>query len=540
MRKVTVYDTRDQTPELPNAADGTPHQLTLPVAGTTVAAQRARHRVVAAVRAWDIRLGEARLGAVELVVGELIANAVQHAGAGPITVNVRQNGPELMVDIHDADTDLPRATAAHRDCESGRGLLLISEFADRHGVELSASGKRCWAAFDLPLSPNSKESAMTPAPSTPAATPRVIDCFTGPWEFLSNYSAAPVRLDGVPYPTVEHAYQAAKTLDETVRARIADDPDPDEAKRLGRQHADRADWEEAKVPVMRSLVGQKFQDPALRERLLATGTAELVEGNDWGDEFWGVCGGHGQNTMGLILMAVREQARRERKPAVQGDGSGAPTTDIAGALGCAAQARIPTVHGVFTAWGYRNVLEGGEHLALTLGRIRGAERVLVRVHSECLTGEALGSLRCDCGPQLDAAMAAVAAEGSGVILYLRGHEGRGIGLLAKLRAYALQDAGFDTVDANASMGLPADARDYRIAARVLADLGVRSVRLLSNNPDKAEALTALGVEVAERLSLLVAANIHSLEYLRTKRDRMGHDLPGLPEATDLVGAEYAS
>ncbi|MFF2727593.1 GTP cyclohydrolase II [Streptomyces sp. NPDC058008] len=511
-----------------------------------MAAQQARHRIVAAIRAWDIRLGEARLGAVELVVGELIANAAQHAGAGPITVNVRQNGPELIVAVHDTGTDLPRATAVDPDSESGRGVLLISEFADRHGAELSAAGKRCWAAFDLPLSSNSKGSAMTPAPSTPATTPRAIDCFTGPWEFLSNYSAAPVQLDGALYPTVEHAYQAAKTLDETVRARIAEDPDPDEAKSLGRQHADRADWEEAKVAVMRSLVGQKFQDPALRERLLATGTAELVEGNDWGDEFWGVCAGHGQNTMGLILMAVREQARREQDPATERHDSGAPATDIAGALGCAAQARIPTAHGVFTAWGYRNVLEGGEHLALTLGRIRGAERVLVRVHSECLTGEALGSLRCDCGPQLDAAMAAVAAEGSGVILYLRGHEGRGIGLLAKLRAYALQDAGFDTVDANASMGLPADARDYRIAARVLADLGVRSVRLLSNNPDKAEALTALGVEVAERLPLLVAANIHSLEYLRTKRDRMGHDLPGLPEATDLVGttdligAEYAS
>ncbi|NBM14461.1 GTP cyclohydrolase II [Streptomyces sp. GC420] len=384
------------------------------------------------------------------------------------------------------------------------------------------------------------EEAMTAARRRPTP-PRVIDRFSGPWEFLSNYSAATVQLDGLPYPTVEHAYQAAKTFDGAARARIAGEPDPDEAKRLGRHYADRGDWEEAKVVVMRSLVEQKFQDPALRGKLLATGSAELVEGNDWGDEFWGVCAGRGQNTMGLILMAVREQARREQEPTARSDLKVPPPAgDGAAGLGCAAQARIPTGHGVFTAWGYRNVLQGGEQLALTLGRVRDAQRVLVRVHSECLTGEALGSLRCDCGPQLDAAMAAVAAEGAGVILYLRGHEGRGIGLLAKLRAYALQDAGFDTVDANASMGLPADARDYRVAAQMLADLGVRSVRLLSNNPDKVEALTALGVDVAERLPLLVEANRHSLDYLRTKRDRMGHDLPGLPEPVDSSDVEHAS
>ncbi|MER6498379.1 GTP cyclohydrolase II [Streptomyces sp. NPDC001455] len=514
------------------------HQLSFPVVGTTHAVRETRHRLVAAVSAWDIRLGEERLGGIELVAGELIANAVLHAGAGPITVDVRLDGTELVVAVHDTDPVLPRTTTAGPEAESGRGLLLVAEYADRCGTGPTTSGKRCWAAFDLSPSSNSEEGAMTPAPAMPTPSPRAIDRFTGLWEFLSNYSAATVRLDGVEYPTVEHAYQAAKTLDRSIRTRIAGEPDPDEAKRLGRRHADRPDWEEAKVAVMRSLVEQKFQDPELRERLLATGTAELVEGNDWGDEFWGVCAGHGQNTMGLILMALREQARRETSDSHEA--CEARTTDLSGTLGCAAQARIPTAHGVFTAWGYRNVLEGGEHLALTLGRVRHAERVLVRVHSECLTGEALGSLRCDCGPQLDAAMAAVAAEGAGVILYLRGHEGRGIGLLAKLRAYALQDAGFDTVDANASMGLPADARDYRVAARVLADLGVRSVRLLSNNPDKAEALTALGVDVAERLPLLVDANIHSLEYLRTKRDRMGHDLPGLPEATDLVGAEFAS
>ncbi|MFD7629330.1 GTP cyclohydrolase II [Streptomyces sp. NPDC059851] len=520
------------------------HQLAFPVTGSPAAARQARHRVVSTVRGWDIQLGEAELDGIELVAGELIANAVQHGAPGPISVDVRQDGRALVVAVHDTSSTLPQPGQAGADAESGRGLHLVSVLADRHGADRTATGKRCWAAFVLPLSSNPEESPVSRTEEATAHTtdsplpPRVIDRFAGPWEFLSNYSAATVRLDGLAYPTVEHAYQAAKTLDPAIRERIAREPDPDEAKRLGRRHADREDWEEAKVAVMRSLVGQKFQEPALRERLLATGTAELVEGNDWGDEFWGVCAGHGQNTMGLILMAVREQARRDQSPSPADQHT--PTTDIAGSVGCAAQARIPTAHGVFTAWGYRNVLQGGEHLALTLGGIRGADRVLVRVHSECLTGEALGSLRCDCGPQLDAALAAVAAEGAGVVLYLRGHEGRGIGLLAKLRAYALQDAGFDTVDANASMGLPADARDYRVAAQMLADLGVRSVRLLSNNPDKAEALTALGVDVAERVPLLVEANVHSLEYLRTKRDRMGHDLPGLPELMDASDVEHAS
>ncbi|WP_160310950.1 GTP cyclohydrolase II [Streptomyces sp. 150FB] len=370
------------------------------------------------------------------------------------------------------------------------------------------------------------------APPTPAPPPvfSVIDRFAGPWEFLSNYSPAQVRLGNRPYPTVEHAYQAAKTTDEQVRARIAATPDPDEAKALGRRHANRPDWEEAKVVVMRALVEEKFRAPDLRERLLATGSAELVEGNDWGDRFWGVCDGHGQNTMGLILMAIREQARRRQATAQLDEESSAMASVGAGLLGglnCVSQACIPTIHGVFTARGYRNLLQGGEQLALTLGQVRGGERVLVRVHSECVTGEALGSLRCDCGPQLDAALAAVAAEGAGVVLYLRGHEGRGIGLLAKLRAYALQDAGFDTVDANLALGLPADARDYRVAAQILADLGVRSVRLLSNNPDKTSALRELGVQVVEQVPLLVAPTVHSFEYLRTKRDRMGHELPGL-------------
>ncbi|NEC08979.1 NADAR domain-containing protein [Streptomyces sp. SID7909] len=367
------------------------HQLSFPVIGTKHAVRESRHRLVAAVSAWDIRLGEERMGGIELVAGELIANAVLHAGAGPITVDIRLDDTELVIAVHDTDPAPPRATPTGPEAESGRGLLLVAEYADRCGTEPTATGKRCWAVFDLSPSSNSEEGAMTPAPAMPTPSTRAIDRFTGPWEFLSNYSAAMVRLDGIEYPTVEHAYQAAKTLDLSIRTRIAGEPDPDEAKRLGRRHADRPDWEEAKVAVMRSLVEQKFQDPELRERLLATGTAELVEGNDWGDEFWGVCAGHGQNTMGLILMALREQARRETSESHEA--CDARTTDLSGTLGCAAQARIPTAHGMFTAWGYRNVLEGGEQLALTLGRVRDAERVLVRVHSECLRGDLDATVR---------------------------------------------------------------------------------------------------------------------------------------------------
>jgi 3,4-dihydroxy 2-butanone 4-phosphate synthase/GTP cyclohydrolase II len=192
------------------------------------------------------------------------------------------------------------------------------------------------------------------------------------------------------------------------------------------------------------------------------------------------------------------------------------------------EARLPTRYGTFRAVGYRSVLDGREHLALLTGDLGDGEDVLVRVHSECLTGDVFGALRCDCGPQLDAALAAVAAEGRGVVLYVRGHEGRGIGLLHKLQAYRLQDGGIDTVDANLSLGLPADARDYGTGAQILVDLGVHTMRLLSNNPAKRAGLEGYGLRVLGRVPLAVQPNPENLRYLRTKRDRMGHDLPELP------------
>ncbi len=190
-----------------------------------------------------------------------------------------------------------------------------------------------------------------------------------------------------------------------------------------------------------------------------------------------------------------------------------------------AETRLPTRHGDFTALGYRSAVDGVEHVALVMGS-PGAG-ALVRVHSECLTGDAFGSLRCDCGPQLEEAMRLIAAEGSGVVVYLRGHEGRGIGLLSKLQAYTLQDAGHDTVDANLALGLPADARDYWVGAQILTELGIPSVRLLTNNPAKRAGLEEYGVSVAASVPLVVAPNAENVQYLATKQARLGHDLPAL-------------
>ena len=202
-----------------------------------------------------------------------------------------------------------------------------------------------------------------------------------------------------------------------------------------------------------------------------------------------------------------------------------------------AETRLPTRHGDFTAYGYRMTIgaaDDAEHVALVHGDITGSdEPVLTRVHSECLTGDVFASRRCDCGAQLDEALTRIVAEGRGVVVYLRGHEGRGIGLVAKLQAYQLQDGGRDTVDANLDLGLPADARHYGAATQVLRDLGVRSVRLLTNNPAKVTNLQEYGVPVAERVPLTPRPNDHNLGYLLTKRDRMGHDLPGLPDPAAL-------
>ncbi|MFD8548103.1 GTP cyclohydrolase II [Streptomyces sp. NPDC059649] len=188
--------------------------------------------------------------------------------------------------------------------------------------------------------------------------------------------------------------------------------------------------------------------------------------------------------------------------------------------------RLPTAYGEFRAVGYLDRPSGTEHVALVYGEVTG-EPVLTRVHSECLTGDAFASQHCECGDQLAAALRAIAAAGRGVLVYLQGHEGRGIGLLAKLRAMQLQEEGLDTVEANIALGLPVDAREYRAAAQILDDLGVRAVRLLSNNPRKRAALLRHGITVTERVPLLAEPQAENIRYLRTKRERLDHDLPHL-------------
>ena len=188
----------------------------------------------------------------------------------------------------------------------------------------------------------------------------------------------------------------------------------------------------------------------------------------------------------------------------------------------AAKATLPTRYGTFTSYAYRVVAGEAEHLALVMGDVAGQASVLTRLHSECLTGDVLGSYRCDCGEQLDLALRYIAAEGRGVLLYLRGHEGRGIGLSNKIRAYALQEQGLDTVEANLELGLPDDARECDSAAAILRDLSVTSVRLMSNNPEKFETLSKHGIPVCERVALAIPVRDENERYIRTKQVKFGH------------------
>jgi 3,4-dihydroxy 2-butanone 4-phosphate synthase/GTP cyclohydrolase II len=201
--------------------------------------------------------------------------------------------------------------------------------------------------------------------------------------------------------------------------------------------------------------------------------------------------------------------------------------------------RLPTAFGEFTAVGYRSLVDDKHHVAMVKGDVAGAEHVLVRVHSECLTGDVFHSLRCDCGEQLAAALAMIEREGQGVLLYLS-QEGRGIGLLNKLRAYKLQEDGLDTVDANLKLGLPADLRDYGVGAQILVDLGLSSIRILTNNPKKIHGIEGYGLSVTEQLPIRSVPNPHNEDYLNAKRDKLGHTLhhQGLPFDEEMVHEEH--
>jgi 3,4-dihydroxy 2-butanone 4-phosphate synthase / GTP cyclohydrolase II len=218
---------------------------------------------------------------------------------------------------------------------------------------------------------------------------------------------------------------------------------------------------------------------------------------------------------GLLMISIADLVRHRRQ-----------TEKLVKRIG---EARIPTQWGDFSCYAFESVLDGEQHLAFVRGAVQGQDDVLVRVHSECLTGDVFGSLRCDCGPQLHEAMRRIAEEDLGVVVYLRGHEGRGIGIGHKLQAYALQEQGHDTVDANLALGMPIDSREYGIGAQILVDLGITTMRTLTNNPAKRGGLEGFGLKITERVPLVTTPNPENIAYLRTKRERMGHLLEGLDD-----------
>jgi len=194
-----------------------------------------------------------------------------------------------------------------------------------------------------------------------------------------------------------------------------------------------------------------------------------------------------------------------------------------------AESFLPTKYGVFKIYGYKSLVDNTEHVALVMGEIREDEPVFVRVHSECLTGDIFGSLRCDCQNQLHLALKKIAEEGKGVLVYMRGHEGRGIGIINKLKAYKLQDEGYDTVEANHKLGFNADLRDFGTGAQILLDLGVRKMRLMTNNPRKIVALEGFGLEIVERVPIVTQTNPHNEKYIKAKKDKLGHMIEGLED-----------
>jgi 3,4-dihydroxy 2-butanone 4-phosphate synthase/GTP cyclohydrolase II len=194
-----------------------------------------------------------------------------------------------------------------------------------------------------------------------------------------------------------------------------------------------------------------------------------------------------------------------------------------------AESFLPTKYGVFKIYGYKSLVDNTEHVALVMGEVREDEPVLVRVHSECLTGDIFGSLRCDCQNQLHLALKKIAEEGKGILVYMRGHEGRGIGIINKLKAYSLQDEGYDTVEANHKLGFNADLRDFGTGAQILLDLGVKKMRLMTNNPRKIVALEGFGLEIVERVPIVTQTNPHNEKYIKAKKDKLGHMIEGLED-----------
>ncbi|PSU45064.1 GTP cyclohydrolase II [Photobacterium frigidiphilum] len=327
--------------------------------------------------------------------------------------------------------------------------------------------------------------------------------------FLSNFALSPITLSDVVWPSSEHYYQAQKFTDLSIQNKILNAETPDDAFKISRDFADQVkdDWMEVRGAVMRFIVFEKFRQNTYFTHLLVSTGDHFIKEHSHKDDYWGDGGdGSGRNELGKILMDVREYfAKKEPFNLVHFVDS----------------AKLPTQWGTFQMYGFIEVKTGKEHLALVYGQPTPDEPTLIRLHSECLTGDALFSQRCDCGFQLARAMENIVKKGSGVLLYLK-QEGRGIGLINKIRAYHLQDEGADTVEANERLGFAADMRDYAFCRGMLSFLNIESVSLMTNNPRKINALTDNGINVVERVTLQEGNNPFNEGYLKTKSAKLGH------------------
>ncbi|MGF1694402.1 GTP cyclohydrolase II [Vibrio lamellibrachiae] len=327
--------------------------------------------------------------------------------------------------------------------------------------------------------------------------------------FLSNFYPVIIDISGVNWPSSEHYYQAQKFNSQELQEKIRQAESPDVAFQLSRQYQDqvREDWMDTRVEVMKFIVNEKFtQHTQLAFHLVNTGDIDLKE-HSHKDDFWGDGGdGHGSNVLGQILMEIRSSLK---------------TQTPFNLVSFIDAAKLPTRWGEFKMHAFVEHSTQKEHIALVYGDINKVSAPLIRLHSECLTGDALFSARCDCGFQLSRALKNIVDEGAGVLLYLR-QEGRGIGLSNKVRAYHLQDEGADTVQANERLGFAADMRDYAFCQGMLGYFGITSVRLMTNNPRKVNALEGANISVVERVAIQEGNNPHNHHYLKTKAEKLGH------------------
>jgi GTP cyclohydrolase II len=329
--------------------------------------------------------------------------------------------------------------------------------------------------------------------------------------YLSNFADYPIEVDEQTWKTSEHCYQASKFTDNVIINKIKSASTPAETFLLSRKYNShtRDDWFDIRYQRMLDIVRAKFsQHTKLAYYLVATEN-KIIKEHSHKDDYWGDGGdGHGKNCLGKILMQVREELK---------------CTDRFSLLRYAESSILPTLYGEFKMYGFYEPTTGKEHVALTFGRWEKNQPVLLRMHSECLTGDAFSSLRCDCGPQLQVAMKKIADNGSGILIYLR-QEGRGIGLLNKIKAYNLQDKGADTVEANVLLGFESDQRQYNFCKGIFEFFSINSVSVMTNNPRKLQALGDIGININKRVPLNDGHNSYNKHYLSTKKNKMGHFL----------------